>query len=127
MKKALYFIMGFCLIALVAKADVFDEIATAIKSGNAREVAKYFDNNVELKIVDKSSVYSRNQAEMVLNDFFSKNQPTSFSVIHRGSSSKGARYAIGTLTTGQGSYRTYIYIKEVSGRLYIQELSIDKE
>jgi hypothetical protein len=125
--KSWFLILGFCLIAIIAKADIFDEIAIALKSGNASEVSKYFDTSIELRTLGKSNVYSKNQAEMVLKDFFDNNQPKNFTVIHRGASAKGARYAIGNLETAKGTYRTYLYIKDVSGKLYIQELSIEQQ
>lgn len=73
-------------------------------------------------------MYSKAQAEMVLKDFFSKNSPKSFTIIHRGVSKEGARYAIGTLTTTQGqNIRTYFFFKESGGMAYIQELRFEKE
>jgi hypothetical protein len=116
----------FCLTVLIVKADVFDDITGALKSGNAHEIARFFDSNVEMMTSDKSSVYSRNQAEMVLSDFLGKNQPKSFSIIHRGSSSKGAQYAIGTMDTQNGSFRVYLYVNEVNGKYFLQEIRFEK-
>ncbi|RYD79038.1 MAG: DUF4783 domain-containing protein [Sphingobacteriales bacterium] len=120
-------IFAFCMLTIAAKADIFDDVAVAIRSGNASAVSKYFATSLELKTVDKSNVYSKNQAELVLKDFFSGHAPRSFTVIHRGSSAKGARYAIGSMETAQGSFRVYLYITEVGGQLFIQELSFEKE
>ena len=115
------------LFAFAAYADVFDTIAEAFKAGNAKEAAKYFDTSIELKTIDKSSVYSRAQAEVVLKEFFDKHPVKSFKVIHRGSSAKGAQYAIGDLQTEKGNFRTYIYIKVIQSKTFIQELSIEAE
>ncbi len=114
-------------MAINVFADVFDDIAVAIKAGDAKTVAQYFDTSVSLKTIDKSNVYSRNQAEIVLKDFFDKNAPKNFTIIHRGASTKGAYYAIGSLETSKGSFRTYLYIKEVGGKKFIQEFSIEQE
>ena len=127
LKRIGVMIFAFCMFTLVAKADIFDDVAGAIRSGNANAVSKYFASSIELKTVDKSNVYSKNQAELVLKEFFQNNPPRTFTVIHRGSSAKGARYAIGTLETAQGSFRVYLYITEAAGQLLIQELSFEKE
>jgi Domain of unknown function (DUF4783) len=119
-------VVGIMLIAIIAKADIFDDIGAALKSGNAHDVARYFDTSVELKTLDKNEVYSKNQAELVLKDFFDKNTPRNFTVIHRGSA-KGARYAIGTMETNRGTFRTYVYIKDVAGSPSIQELTIEQQ
>lgn len=120
-------IAGFCLVSLAVWADVFDNIAQAFRSGDAKGIARYFDNNIELRIADKGSVYSHNQAELVLKEFFSNNTPRSFNLVHRGSSAKGALYAIGTMETSKGNYRTYILVKEVRGNQYIEELQFEKQ
>src|SRR5690348_6671166 len=110
LKKIGVLIFAFCMLTFVAKADIFDEVAVAIRSGNASAVSKYFASSIELKTIDKSNVYSKNQAELVLREFFQSHAPRSFNVIHRGSSAKGARYAIGSMETAQGSFRVYLYI-----------------
>jgi len=111
-----------------AELDLLDDIANALRSGDAKSVSKYFGNSVDLTIITQEEVYSKVQAEQVLRDFFSKNQPRSFTIIHKGESKEGARYAIGSLITTQGvSYRTYFYIKQQGGNAIIQELRFMKE
>lgn len=114
--------------AAIANLDVLDDIANSLRSGDAKSVSKYFGNTVDLTIITQEEVYSKVQAEQVLRDFFSKNAPRSFTIIHKGESKEGARYAIGSLVTSQGvSYRTYFYIKQQGGSAVIQELRFMKE
>lgn len=126
-------LISFPLIALILlavftlKADIFDDIALAIESGNSREVSKFFSSQVELRIIDKEDVYSKTQAEIILKEFFVNHKPQQFKIIHRGSSKKGTRYAIGKLSTGNGTFRTYFFIKKIGKRSYIQELRIEKD
>ncbi|HNR49531.1 MAG TPA: DUF4783 domain-containing protein [Bacteroidia bacterium] len=129
MKRTLQLLLSLMMVFAVAKAaDVFDDIGSAIRTGDARQIARYFNNNVDLTVFNQEEVYSKAQAEMVLKDFFSKNSPKSFTIIHRGVSKEGARYAIGTLTTTQGqNIRTYFFFKESGGMAYIQELRFEKE
>ena len=129
MKKTIKLLLSVMLIVTVVKAaDVFDDIGTAIRSGDARQIARFFNNNVDLTIFNQEEVYSKAQAEMVLKDFFSKNAPKSFTIIHKGVSKEGARYAIGTLTTTQGqNIRTYFFVKESGGNSSIQDLRFEKE
>ena len=47
-----------------------DNVINALKTGNAQELSKYIDDNVEISLPDKSDNYSRAQALMVLKDFF---------------------------------------------------------
>lgn len=103
----------------------FVEIINAVKSGNAAEVAKYFDNTVEITLPEKSNSYSKKQAQLVLQDFFTKNGVKNFEVIHQ-SESSGSQYCIGNLTTNNGIFRTTIYMKQKGNKQFVQELRFEK-
>src|ERR1044071_8154203 len=92
--------------------DVLDNVASAIRSGNSKEIARYFDSNVEITILERESSYSKTQGEMVLRDFFSKNQVQAFDLKHRGTSGEGSTYGIGTMRTNAQAYRVYYYVKQ---------------
>ncbi|MFN8153666.1 MAG: DUF4783 domain-containing protein [Bacteroidia bacterium] len=110
-------------LTAIAGLDMLDDIANSLRSGDARSVTRYFGNTVDLTIGSQEEVYSKIQAEQVLRDFFSKNTPRSFTILHKGESKEGARYAIGTMVTAQGTkYRTYFYIKQQGSTAVIQEL-----
>jgi hypothetical protein len=129
--KKLIIILGFIFLGfgqLFAQNDILDEIATTLRSGDARSVSRYFGNTIDLTIISQEEVYSKVQAEQVLKDFFAKNHPRSFSIIHKGESKEGARYAIGSLITSTGqTFRTYFYIKQQGNNAIIQELRFMKE
>lgn len=124
MKKILLFLAIFTLL-ISFTFNSFNEIVNAFKSGNASEVAKYFDNTVEITIYSKSNSYSKKQAESVLQDFFSSNNVKKFEVIHK-SESAGSQYCIGNLTTTNGLFRVTIYMKQKGDKLLVQELRFEK-
>lgn len=121
------FVMAFLLGAVNVQGGTLENIAAAIQAGNAKELAKYFDNNVDITVYNKEEMYSKTQAEMVVRDFFSKNPPSSFRIIHKGTSNQGSEYAIGTLVTNVGSFRTYIYVKQKATGYSIQEIRFEKD
>ncbi len=120
----------FTILALSAmiglQAQNFSEIGNAMKSGNAASLAKHFDSNVEVTILNTEAAYSKSQAEMVIKNFFSGNTPSQYKVVHNGDSGSGATYQIGELSTSNGTYRTYIYAKAKSGTMIIQEIRFEK-
>ena len=128
MKAAKIFIISLLLAtSAFAIQQLFDEIAGSIRTGNAGDVARYMNTNVDLTILNQEGVYSKAQAEVVLRDFFAKNQPKSFTIIHQGASKEGAKYAIGNMTTASGAgFRVYIFLKQASGSLLIHELRFEK-
>jgi len=84
--RMMFLILFLLPVMAFSQADMLDNMPALIRGGNSREVAKYFDNNVEITILDRESTYSRVQAEMVLRDFFSKNSVQSlisFTGVHQ--------------------------------------------
>ena len=117
----------FLMSATPMPPDEFDIIGSFIRTGDAHGIALHFDRNVDIKTEDKSITYSKNQAELVLREFFQHVHPKGFNIIHRGSSAKGARYIIGTLETNQGNYRCFVYVKELNGKMLIEEMSFERQ
>ena len=102
-----------------------DEVVQAMKTGNAAQVARYFDATVEITTPEKSNNYSKSQAEMVLKDFFANNVVKGFEVIHKGQNA-GSQFCIGTLQTKAGLYRTTIYMKQKGDLQLLQEIQFEK-
>ena len=106
----------------------FNPIATAMSTGNADALSKYFDSDVEISIADKEEIYEKDKAKTVLVDFFGKNKPKSFSQVHQGASKgKDTQYCIGEMPTAGGSYRVYLYMKIAGDQYVIQEMRFDKQ
>lgn len=129
MKKYL-FVFSLAVITmpvLLAASDILDNIGNAIRSGNASAISQYFDATIDLTILEKESIYSRQQAQMVLQDFFNKNPVSSFSIIHRGSSAQGSSYGIGKLTAGGQSFRVYYFVKQKGEGYFIQEMRFERQ
>ena len=101
-------------------------IVLSFKAGNAEELARHFHNNVELIILEKEDVYSRAQAEQIIRKFFSDHNPEAFKIIFEGGK-ENSRYAIGSLSTSDTTYRVYILIKKQDGEPLIHQLRIEEE
>lgn len=115
------------LTLIVNATPVSDNIATALKTGDATEIASYFDTSVDMSIPGNEGVYSKIQAKLILKTFFLKNKPANFNVVHSGDSKNNSHYSIGNLSTKNGTFRTYILYKEVDKKITILELKIESE
>ncbi|HEX2898883.1 MAG TPA: DUF4783 domain-containing protein, partial [Bacteroidia bacterium] len=62
----------------------------------------------------------------VLKEFFAKNAPKSFSVIHKGNSGT-TNYATGTFVSAGGTYDTNIFLKNVGGVYKVIQLRFEAE
>lgn len=124
MKK--FFIYG--LMVLLSGLFSFvsaDDVINAIKSGNASQLSKYFDNTIDIALPDKTNVYSKSQGELVLKDFFDNNEVKDFEVVRKGENA-GTQLIIGTLNTKNGEFHTTIYIKQKGDKQLLQELRFEK-
>ncbi len=103
------------------QSNGIDEVIKSLRSGNASELAKHLDDNVELTLPDKSDNYSKAQAQVILKDFFSNNAVRGFELKHKGDS-PGGHYCIGTLQTGSGSFRTNVFMKVKGSKEVVREI-----
>lgn len=107
--------------------EVTDDIANAIRSGNPKNISNYFINNIDLKVIDQEDVYSKQQAEMILKNFFTKHPVKAFSIAHKSVEKNGSQYIIGTLETTNGKFRIYFLIKTAGAQTLIQQFKIENE
>ena len=103
-----------------------EQVLSALKSGNAEELAKFFDTRVDISLPNKSDNYSKKQAEMILKDFFASNEVKNFQVKHKGENN-GSQFCIGLLVTKNGNFRTKLYMKQKNGQQVVQEIAFQTE
>ena len=123
MKKifTLFFLSALVIGFAFRPIPGIDDVVNALRTGNASEVGKYIEDNVELSLPDKSDNYSKAQAVVILRDFFAQNAVTGFEVKHTGDNS-GNQFCIGTLRTRSGDYRATIFMKTKNGRQSLKEI-----
>lgn len=123
MKKIITLVCAasFFMLTAFTQANGIDGVISALRNGNANELSKYIDNNIELSLPSKTDNYSRQQAVVILQDFFTNNGIKSFEVKHRGDNG-GSQFCIGTLVTKSGSYRTTFFMTEKGGKQLVKEI-----
>jgi len=123
---ALFLVSGFLFVSVDSSAQIPDEIILSLQTGNAKVLSGYFNDNVELVVLDNDNVYSKAQAKQIVSNFFNSFTPESFNVIHQGGK-EGSKYVIGNLKTNNGSFRIYFLLKNSNGKDYIHQLRIEKK
>lgn len=129
MKKTLRTVLFVTLIASLMSfrfLGILDDVIGAMKAGSSDQLAKYFDNVVEITMPDKSNSYSKSQAEMIMKDFFNNYKVKSFDVLHKGDNGS-SNYCIGNLQTKDGKFRTTLFVKQRGDKQYLQEIRIEAQ
>lgn len=120
------FIISLGLMMPLSGQNVPDEMIAAMKNGDADKLARFFHESLELTILDKDYVSSKNQATRIMENFFKEHPSTGFSVSFEGTKEK-SKYAIGNLLTEDGSFRVNVFFINKDGKRLIYYMSIEKE
>jgi len=124
--KTILLLIGLMLLGTKSHSQIPDEIVLSIQNGNVETMANFFNENVELVVESHDDVFSKSQAKQIVTEFFKANKPKQFNIIHQGGK-EGARYAIGSLVTGSGTFRVYFLLKNKDNTSYIHQLRIEKQ
>ena len=126
--KTLIIISFFSIAGLFYNLPNLDAITEALSKGDVEALAAYFDESVEIAVLEEEDVYRKADATKVLRTFFSKNKPTKFDQVHKGTSKgQDSVYCIGNLTTSARTYRVYVFMRVDGAKYFIQELRFDEE
>lgn len=121
----------FCIIIIIISSlsifsqQVPDGIIHAFEKGDAKELTLYMHDNIELKILEKEYVTSKNQASRIIEKFFHDYPPLSFKVNYDGSK-KESNYSLGKLKSQKALFNVNLYFMEGKKNRTIYYLSIEK-
>lgn len=132
-KKITFSVFLLCSVLAVSgytmQEKIPNDILVALETGNAKLLSGYFNQNVELVVMDNDNVYSKSQAQQIVNNFFNSFSPVeenAFTVIHDGGKTD-AKYVIGKYKSEKGEFRVYFLLKKNNNKEYIHQLRIEKQ
>lgn len=123
---------GWLLSALIIGAyaqgsDQLGVVRSAIANSSSHELAQYLAPSVEFGFDGDVQNYSATQTELVMKNFFAKNAPGKFEIVHQGSSTEGIPYASGRYTGRGGTYQVFIKLKANRPTPTIDKIDFTKE
>lgn len=118
--------MNMLVLPQVLSQTVPADLSRAIGQGNATAMSAWFHQSLEMTILEDEYECSKNQATRILESFFKSHKPTGFSISFEGAKEE-SKYAIGTLTTSNGSFRVNMFFLNKEGKRLVYYLSIEKE
>lgn len=130
MKRYLQFLFLTILLSAFRLTDTLDDVGIAIQSNNLKQLTALMDNSVDLSLpeIATEDIYPKARAENLLKDFFLKNPVKSFSLVHRGSSKEGGKYAVGNYSSSNGnSFRVNLVLKNSAGQFLLSQLHFEKQ
>ena len=125
--KLLYMPLFVLLYLLQVAAGPIEKVADLMRQGNVAELTKLFAANVEITIQDEENLYSKTQAGLILDKFFSQNKPISVKVLHKVNSSQNYIFGVIILNTQKGPYRVAVTIKQTGNTSELIEMRVETE
>ncbi|RZK43626.1 MAG: DUF4783 domain-containing protein [Hymenobacter sp.] len=124
-------VCGWLLVAGAAGAraqggDQLGGVRSAIASGSSHDLAQYLAPSVEVGFDGDSQNMSATQTELVLKNFFAKNSPGKFEIVHQGASPDGIPYVAGRYTGRSGTYQVFIKLKANRNAPQIDKIDFTK-
>ena len=125
--KLLYVPILVLLYLVSVAAGPIEKVAELMRQGNVAELTKLFAANVEITMQDDENLYSKTQAGLILDKFFSQNKPTSVKVLHKVNSSQNYIFGVIILNTQKGPYRIAVTLKQTGNTSELIEMRVETE
>ena len=124
-------VCGWLLVAATSSVqaqggDQLGGVRSAIASGSSHDLAQYLAPSVEVGFDGDSQNMSATQTELVLKNFFAKNSPGKFEIVHQGASPDGIPYVAGRYTGRSGTYQVFIKLKANRNTPQIDKIDFTK-
>jgi hypothetical protein len=110
------------------KLDIpYSLIENAFKKIDATSISKMGNDKIMISLLDKESVYSNDQAALVLKDFFSKYPLTTFKFIFKGKENQDGSFAIANYESKQENFRITFNFKKIANHYKIARLNFEQD
>ncbi|MCU0429086.1 MAG: DUF4783 domain-containing protein [Cytophagaceae bacterium] len=124
------FAIFFCVLqfhVLFAQDDLINALPAYFKMADAKAFTRNMGELVEINLNGVKGTYSKTQAEMILKDFFRRNLPNDYQLVHQGATREGLYYTIGKYMYMNGTYQVYIVMRQNRGTYVIDSIDFTKE
>jgi hypothetical protein len=101
-------------------------VVSAIESGSSSDLARFFDSSISMNVNGQQGEYSKNQAEIVLRDFFKKHPSRGFSLVFQNENPGSLSTYIGEYSSNQGKFQVFIKVSQSSDSFRIYSLDFVK-
>lgn len=107
--------------------EYLNGVINALKQGDTKLLSTYFDSELDLTFSEKTNTYSKRQATMIIERFFSKEGPKNYVKVQQGTSnSNNTKFSIGKLYTSNGEFKVYMFFIFKNGKYLLKELRFEK-
>jgi hypothetical protein len=103
-----------------------EPIISAIESGSSGDLARFFESSISMNVNGQQGEYSKNQAEIVLKDFFKKHPSRGFSLVFQNENPGSLSTYIGEYSSNPGKFQVFIKVSQNGKSIRIYSLDFVK-
>lgn len=105
----------------------YSTIEKSFEANDAKGIVTLGKSKLLINVLGKEGAYSQSQAKLILQDFMSKNECSSFEFIFKGKESNGGSFAIANYNSRSNKFRVTMYFKKEQGSYKIENLTIEED
>lgn len=103
-----------------ANNDAFNKISKTFLDNDYKSLGNQLANTLDLSIETNDGTFGKQQAIVLLKDFFSKHHIDIFKIKHKGASNEKTHYAVCDMKSKQKNWSVYILLNKESKIIQLQ-------
>jgi len=120
------FLTLFLWLSNPDQGGTIEPIVSAIESGSSSDLARFFDSSISMNVNGQQGEYSKNQAEIVLKDFFKKNPSRGFSLVFQNENPGSLSTYVGEYSSNPEKFQVFIKVSQNGNGVRIYSLDFVK-
>lgn len=126
MKSVLVLFMFFSLSVYSQETIPYADIQKSFELNKAKEIISFGKDKILINILGKEGVYSKSQANLVLEDFFNRKPGGKFQFYFKSKESSDGSFSIGKYHSKGEEFRVTIHFKKVGNSFKMESLTIER-
>jgi hypothetical protein len=117
-------VTSFILLFTVTNDIPYSSIEKAMESNDAKTLINLGTDKILLNISGKEGAYTHSQAQLILNEFFTKKPKGTFSFIFKGKETTDGIFAVGNYVVKTETFRTTFHFRTIKSESKLESLTI---
>lgn len=122
--KRILLALVLCAACMASYAADLRPVTDAFAKGQAGAMQTYMDTAIDMHVAGTDKKCTAGEAVKLLADFFGRNQPKTFTLLHN-ADKKDSGFSVGTLETAGATFRVNLTYRIQDNTVRIQSIRIE--
>jgi hypothetical protein len=117
---------SFVLLFTIPSEIPYNSIEKAMETNDSKFIVNLGADKILLNLMGKEGAYTHSQAQLILNEFFTKKPKGTFSFIFKGKETPDGIFAVGNYVIKGESLRTTFHFRTIKSESKLENLTITR-